>query len=304
MIARALALTSNSRAERQPAWTSWLLRFTVWRTLYEQVQAGTGPFASRVLRALDVQVDVGPDDLLRIPASGPLLVAANHPHGALDGLALASIVGAVRSDVRVVANHLLAGIPELRDLCFFVDPFDRGGSASRSRAGLRSAHLWLRRGGALVIFPAGEVAHGIRAGRRYRDSEWRHTAGRLALATGAQVLPAFVEGANSRLFYLAGRLHAALRTALLAHELINKRGATIAVRVGEPMRAVQLGSVHEPDRTTRLIRVEVDALASANGSKQSSVKRSRAAAVRRRPSLIPPGFPPSAGGHVPSSPVQ
>ena len=50
-------------------------------------------------------------------------------------------------------------VRELRDVCFFVDPFERPGATERSLSGLRAAHLWLRRGGTLVAFPAGEVAH-------------------------------------------------------------------------------------------------------------------------------------------------
>ncbi len=63
--------------------------------------------------------------------AAPLIVASNHPHGALDGLVLASILLRHRSDVRILTNHLLARIPELADLCFFVDPF---GGARRTRA--------------------------------------------------------------------------------------------------------------------------------------------------------------------------
>lgn len=46
----------------------------------------------------------------------------------------------------------LERIPELAELCFFVDPLGQAASAANSYAGLRAAHLWVRNGGALVMF--------------------------------------------------------------------------------------------------------------------------------------------------------
>src|SRR5262249_12880069 len=168
-----------------------------------------------------------------IPASGPIVIAANHPHGALDGLLLLDLVRRVRPDVRLLANRLLDRIPELHDSCFFVDPFSGPNAAARSLAGLRAAHVWLRRGGALAVFPAGEVGHTWLDGSLV-DSAWKTTFERLAHATGARIVPAFIEGRNSRLFYAAGRVHPWVRTALLGRELLRKRGGTIRVKIGAP----------------------------------------------------------------------
>ena len=83
------------------------------RRLYRSVTAGaigddaTEPFERRALRALGVELNVSRSDLHRIPSDGPVLVTANHPHGALDGLLLAELVRRVRPDVRLVANFFL-----------------------------------------------------------------------------------------------------------------------------------------------------------------------------------------------------
>jgi putative hemolysin len=132
---------------------------------------------------------------------------------------------------------VLSRIPELADLCFFVDPFDgpSDAAAARSQAGLRAAHLWLRQGGALVMFPAGEVAHRASSDRTRIDSPWRLTLGRLATATGAAIVPAFIDGGNRRRFYAAGHIHPVLRTAQLAREMLGKRGATVRVRFGQSL---------------------------------------------------------------------
>ena len=65
------------------------------------------------------------------------------------------------------------------------------------------------------------------------DGPWHTTFERLASATGARIVPAFIDGRNSWMFYAAGRLHPRIRTALLGRELLNKRGQTIRVRIGE-----------------------------------------------------------------------
>ena len=216
----------------------WALRLDTLRELYDSTHScldeATGPrrssFAAAALDILDVSTNCGGAE--EIPAHGPLVVAANHPLGALDGLALLDVIGRVRRDVRLVANHFLGCIPELRELCFFVDPFETHDSSRRSLAGLRAAHLWLRRGGALIVFPAGEVAHTRRADGSFVDSPWRPTVGRLALSTSARVLPIHIDGTNSALFYAAGRVHPLFRTLLLSRELLNRRGRPVSVQIG------------------------------------------------------------------------
>jgi putative hemolysin len=207
------------------------------RRLYRSATAGAigagpaEPFERRALRALGVDLSVSPADHKAIPATGPVLLTANHPHGALDGLLLADLVRRVRPDVRLVANSFLRRIPELRDLCFFVDPFEGSQAPARSCAGVRATYAWLRQGGALVVFPAGEVAHTWNAGALV-DSTWKTTFGRVAAATGARIVSARIDGRNSTLFYAAGRVHPSLRTLLLGRELLNTRGRVVTVRIG------------------------------------------------------------------------
>jgi putative hemolysin len=244
---------------------SWALRLNTLRELYAQANSDWSAFPTSALRVLCARAECCADEVAHVPANGPLIVAANHPHGALDGLLLLDLIGRARKDVRLLANHLLACIPELRDFCFFVDPFERPGAAERSLAGLRAAHLWLRRGGALVIFPAGEVAHVRRADGSIADSSWRSTVGRIALTTGARVVPARVEGANSPLFYAAGRIHPLLRTVLLSRELLRSRGRSVTVRVGRALSTDELGRHgRTADRVTAAIRQAVEHLESAD----------------------------------------
>ncbi len=223
-----------------------------------------GTFVERALGTLNIEVDLAAEGGL--PANGPLVVVANHPHGMVDGLAMADVVMRNRKDVRILTTNLLAPIPELAELCLYVDAFGGPDSASRSFAGLRAAVEWLDDGHALVVFPAGEVSH-LKSPRGARtDSPWHDTVARLALRTGATLVPAFIEGHNRVWFYRAGRLHAALRTLLLARELLAQRGTCVSVHLGPPARAV---TGEDSVGLTRRLRAQVDRLGESKADSQS-----------------------------------
>jgi putative hemolysin len=253
---------------------TWLLQLRTYQRLYADVLARPpAAFEQRALDALNIRADGAIDQEVLIPSTGPLIVACNHPHGALDGLLLASVIRRRRPDIRVLTNFLLSRIPELAELCLFVDPFGGRSAQVRSQAGLRASHLWLRDGGALIVFPAGEVAHARATTGTRQDSPWSPTIGRLALATGAQVLPAFIEGKNSSLFYAAGHLHPALRTALLARELLKKRDASVTVRLGQPIAARELGQTSvDAARATLSIRSAVETLGRSGTTRSAGVE--------------------------------
>jgi putative hemolysin len=217
-------------------------------------------FSARALHALDLSIDLDRRGERAVPAAGPLIVVANHPRGMADGLALISLVERSRQDVRVLTNELLASIPELADMCLFVNAFERR-AAERSRAGLRAAVRWLRQGHALIVFPAGAVAHGQwQFSVTPSDGPWRDTVARLAMTTGATVVPAYIAGRNRHSFYLAGEVHPMLRTLLLGRELLAQRGGRIVVRLGRPLT---LATHHQSTRSgaaTGILRAEVERL--------------------------------------------
>jgi hypothetical protein len=115
-------------------------------------------FLAEVIRDLRVSCDVSAEDLERIPKKGPVVVVANHPFGAVDGIVLAEMLARVRPDVKVMGNYLLGRIPQLKDLFIFVDPFGGEGAARSNFGAMRQSIKWLEDGGLLMVFPAGEVS--------------------------------------------------------------------------------------------------------------------------------------------------
>jgi len=225
--------------------------------------------AGRLLKALGITWEAGPEELERIPRSGPLLVVANHPFGLLDAAILANALPAVRLDVRILANSLLAGVAELHQWCIFVNPFGSRSAVGENARALLEAAAWLRSGGALVVFPAGEVAHFDWRRGTLADPDWNPAVARIAQRTSAAAVPIFFEGANSVGFQLAGVLHPGLRTASLPRELLNKRGRHIRVRIGRPVRPVTLQSFNGAKEAIEYLRCRTylldDAAAGAAG---------------------------------------
>lgn len=108
------------------------------RNLYRRVQQSPNGFhLEDLLAEMRVGLRVGAADRGRIPASGPVVVVANHPYGVLDGALLTVLLTRVRPDVKVLTNSLLADVPELKQHCIFVDPFQTDHSVESNRRAMR-----------------------------------------------------------------------------------------------------------------------------------------------------------------------
>lgn len=220
---------------------------------------GVDAFLERALQVLDVGHGARAGlDLL--PRTGPALVAANHPFGAIEGLVLAHVLRRVRPDVRILVNRVLGRIPELRELFLPVDLFGGRDAISGNARTLRDAIRWLEGGGMLAIFPAGEVSSLDLGERSVIDPPWSPSIARMALRAGAPVCPAFFAGRNSTLFQVAGLLHPRLRTALLPRELVKKLGARVDLTFGEPIEPAELAALRDDQERTDWCRLRTYAL--------------------------------------------
>lgn len=207
---------------------------------------------ARILRATRIAPRIHPDELARIPASGPVLCCSNHPLGGADSTALLGAVVSRRADTKILANSLMARFPFLAQYCIFVDPFGGRDAARRNAAALREALDWLKKGGALVAFPAGEVS-AIAWGRwTPADPPWSTVPARLALKSGAKIVPIWCEGTNRGVFHAAGLVHPRLRTALLPAEFISRQGTSVEFRVGRALSTE--GLALDAESLTRLVR--------------------------------------------------
>jgi putative hemolysin len=217
----------------------------------------------QALRLLDIGYRIEAGALESIPTSGPVLLVANHPFGLLEGVLLSTLLPRIRPDVRILANSLLSSLPELREQCIFVNPFGAQSAVAANAGALKMCLSWLERGGLLVAFPAGEVAHLDLRLRGIADPPWNPAVARLAQRSAATVVPMFFRGANSVVFQLAGAIHPGLRTISLPRELWNKRGRRIGICIGRPVTAPTLQAFDTPSGAIEYLRCRTYLLGAA-----------------------------------------
>ena len=251
------------------------------RELYRRVRLSPGGFGlENLLDKMRIALRVDTADMARVPASGPTVVVANHPFGMLDSAALAVLLRRVRPDVKVMTNFLLGDVPELARHCIFVDPIESGRPHNSNQRGLHEAVEWLKHGGMLAVFPAGEVSHWQFPQGQVSDPEWSDISVRLIRRTGAAALPVYFCGHNSIGFQLFGMIHPRLRTAFLLQEFLQQEGRTVRVRVGGEIDAASITAIRDDREAVEYLRWRTYLLA-----RRSKVETSWPEAMRAK--LLP-----------------
>ena len=213
---------------------------------WQKTRDPDAPVFSEAVRVLGFDPQVASEELEHIPASGPLLIVANHPFGIADGLTIGHLVARVRPDVKLICHSLLCQPREARVVLMPID-FGAGQEARRtSDETRRQAVDWLDAGHALIIFPAGGVATSVTPfGKRAADFLWHPFVARLARRAGVKTVAIYVEGRNSRAFHLASHVSYALRVALIFHETRRRLNTAIRFRIAAPVdcAAMEKGDV-------------------------------------------------------------
>ena len=198
---------------------------------------------------------------LKIPAAGPLLIVANHPLGGLEGIALSQLLLKHRPDLKVLTNELLLRMTEFEDIFIGVDVMSKSKSATHKNvAGIRTASQHVKNGGALLVFPAGQVSRLNLKSRRIQDREWNSVVSLLQNKYKAPCLPIFVKSNNSKLFYLLSTINPLLGTLMLPRELTNKKGKNLEVAYGSLIDAKELSNLDNVNEVTHYLRINTDIL--------------------------------------------
>lgn len=219
--------------------------------IYDMIQAqkqtgdNADDFFQLCMNLLNIRYTVSDVDLAKIPSKGPVMIVANHPFGGAEAIVMAKLLLNIRPDIKFLGNYLLTRIDEIKDYVIPVEPFGRQESIRLNTAALKRSIQWLKSGGVLVTFPAGEVSHIHLSRMRVVDKKWNPFAGAVIRHAKPRVVPIYVRGRNSVAFNIAGLIHPRLRTAMLPHELVNKRNKAIDLNIGTPICWKKLSSFHE-----------------------------------------------------------
>ena len=207
-------------------------------------------FVEQVLESLHCTYTVSDRERENIPASGRVVIVANHPIGSLDGLVLLKLVHDSRPDVRIVANDLLEVIGPLRPCLLSVKVM--AGHADKTQ--LTRIDQALANEEAVIIFPAGEVSRLSPKG--VQDRSWRKGFLRIAARAKAPILPIHVHGRNSLAFYAVSLLLKPLSFLMLVSEMFRHRRVPLKLTIGAliPHTAYRSLKIREKDKVDLLRR--------------------------------------------------
>lgn len=200
------------------------------------------------LDVMEIELQTPQAQLDNIPAEGPVVFVANHPHGLVDGMILADMIGRVRSDYRILTRSILTGIDEDAANFMIPVPFPHEPDAQKKMVAMRTAAMdHLNNGGLVALFPSGVVASSETMFGPAVEAEWNVFTAKMIRKSGAQVVPCFFPGSNSRWYQIANRVSATWRQGLLLSEVLKACGKPqkpvigkviaaedVAKRIGEP----------------------------------------------------------------------
>ncbi|MGQ9797927.1 MAG: GNAT family N-acyltransferase [Ignavibacterium sp.] len=186
-------------------------------------------FIEELFDELDISYKLSNKDREKIPSEGKLIIVANHPLGGLDGLILLKLISDIRNDVKIIANDILMNIQNLVD--YFL-PFDLLSKKDLKKNYTQISEA-LKKENAIIIFPAGEVARLTIKG--IKDKKWNKGAVYFAEKFQTPVLPIFIRGRNSFLFYFISVFSKKISMFLLPYELFNKKNKSYEIKIGHPI---------------------------------------------------------------------
>jgi len=188
-------------------------------------------------RQLNFSLEV--DGLERLPSAGRVIIAANHPTGLADGVAVWDLLKQVRQDIVFFANADAIRVnPNFQDVIIPVEWVAEKRTPAKTRETLKRAGQAFAEEKSVVIFPSGRLAK--KEDGRLVEKDWFSTVVGLARKQKTPVLPLNLDAWNSRLFYFLSELNPELRDITLFHELLNKRGAQVRMTFGQMIHPDQL----------------------------------------------------------------
>jgi putative hemolysin len=189
------------------------------------------PFVTETMKEFKTSVNaVGLD---HIEKDGRYIVAANHPIGGLDGIALIDTVGKIKPDVITPVNDFLMFIPNLRPL--FIPVNKLGSNADNIKifnetfAGDRT----------ICFYPFGLCSRKQKG--KIIDLEWKKTFITKAKTYHRDIIPTHISGRNSNFFYNLSNIRkklgikANIEMLFLVNEFYKQKNQTLTITFGKPI---------------------------------------------------------------------
>jgi len=211
-------------------------------------------FCEAIIHYFNIKIEI--EGIEKIPTSGPVIIAMNHPLGGMDALAFVAATKGHRTDLRFIVNDLLLNLTNLSGL--FVGVNKHGKNDGSVRQQISNA---FESDTALVIFPAGLVSRMVNG--KVRDLEWKKTFVTYAKKFDQPIVPIFIDGTLSPFFYHLSRIRkffrikANIEMLYLSDELFKQRNKTMIFRVGDPIYVNQTLSDVDERKVAQIVRDKV-----------------------------------------------
>lgn len=188
-----------------------------------------------------------------IPLTGKTIIAANHPLGGLDGMALIHAVSTVRKDTVFFVNDVLKNLENYGNL--FVGVNKVGNTASSALKVVVDEYSTEK---AILVFPAGLVSR-MQKGK-IKDLEWKKSFVSKAVQYGSAIIPTFIHGQNSKFFYNFAYwrkklgIKANIEMFFLPDEMFSQTNKDIHIEFGKPILPEWLDDSHSHKQWAQIIK--------------------------------------------------
>ncbi|MFY0311965.1 lysophospholipid acyltransferase family protein [Leisingera sp. D0M16] len=242
-------------------WTSLAIKTIEWLTGKISILRMVSRFEKRnaeyrgqkfwrgALNTMGIDLQTPQEQIDNIPADGPVVIVANHPHGMVDGMIFADLIGRRRLDYRILTRSVLTGLDEAATSFMIPVPFPHDPDAQRKMVDMRAKTMaFLKEGGAVALFPSGVVMSSDSWFGPAIEREWNVFTAQLIRRSGARVVPIYFPGSNSRWYQIACQISPILRQGLLLHEIVRSCNKPQAPVVGKPLTDEQMEKLHSDPR--------------------------------------------------------
>lgn len=233
--------------------------------IYDTSKHLEGPaFCHHLLENVGVNIVVENMEVIKQFEGKPFITVSNHAYGHIDGIAAIDTIANQRPDYKMMVNFILGMIDTMAMNFIVVNPYESGKLATRSSVeGIKQSIEHLKGGHPLGFFPAGAVSKTKIRGFKLEveDREWQSSVIKLIKKAKVPVIPMYFSGKNSWLFNFLDLVNWRLRSLRLGHEVYNKKGKTIYIRLGEPIFAEEQAEYKTIEEFGKFLKDKTYALA-------------------------------------------
>ncbi len=170
-----------------------------------------------------------------IPATGRYVMAANHPLGGLDGMAVMHVLGKKRQDFKFLSNDVLLELKNINMLFLPVDMHRRN-----TQEAVRRIDELFASDEMVLVFPSGLVSRRLKKGL-IADLPWKKSFLTKAIRHRRDILPVHIAGRNTDFFYNFAywRKRLGIKTNIemlyLVDEMYKQQDQTVTLTFGRPI---------------------------------------------------------------------